>query len=376
MIRRPAIISTLGLGVTGIGLAALLIEGGLRAMPQYLPMGARLALDISQMRIAEDIAREDDLELGFKVKPNADVLVEGHPEYRYHIRTYLNFPDAGFRGNVVARPLVGIALGDSFTFGQGVEAQEAWPEQLSSLAGRNFANLGVFNYGPPQYTGVLQRYGLSLRPKIVLYAIYLHNDLWDAAHFVQWQQEGGPYTKRSFGQSRFLARHSRLYQLLLASKEGPGLRAVVADRKKLLIQVIAEQPAQQQKIAWDSFRQAILSARHLVQDEGATLVVLLVPSKAQTYRRLLRTSSEPQEVLDLDERNREMLRLCTAYQIRCLDLAPRFQEGAQAGEQLYFRIDGHWNAAGHRLAARAIYDYLIDNHLLEETRRSRRVGGA
>ncbi|MBI3780722.1 MAG: hypothetical protein HY278_06675, partial [candidate division NC10 bacterium] len=101
MIRRPAIISALGLAVMGVGLAALLIEGGLRAMPQYLPRDTRLVLELFQTKIALDSTQQEDLELGFKVKPNIDILIEGHPDYRYHVRTYLNFPDAGFRGNVV-----------------------------------------------------------------------------------------------------------------------------------------------------------------------------------------------------------------------------------------------------------------------------------
>jgi hypothetical protein len=162
--------------------------------------------------------------------------------------------------------------------------------------------------------------------------------------------------------------------LLLAPQKGSWFGVAAADQKKLIIEVIAEQPVQRQKIAWEAVQQAILSARQLTQDEGAALVLLLVPSKAQTYRHRLRTPSEPQEVLDLDERNRQVIRLCHTYRISCLDLAPRFQERA-LGELLYFRIDGHWNAAGHRLAARTIYDYLVNNHLLEGTKGSHRGGG-
>jgi len=353
MTRRVGLPRAIALVAGGILLALLLIEGGLRAMPQYLPRDAKLALDLFQMRVAQDSAREEDPELGSKLKPNSDVLIEGHPEYRFHIKTFLNFPDAGFRGNVEPRAPVGVAIGDSFTFGRGVEAEEAWPEQLSQLAGRNFANLGVGGYGPQQYTAVLRRYGLALHPKIVLYATYPSNDLRDAALFAKWQQEGGAKKERFAAESRhFLARHSRLYQLLLH----PKMRGDVQDPNVLVMweEVL---PAKLRNIAWQAMRDALLSAQRLTQEAGGTLVVVLAPSKAQAYRM-----SRPWAEGD----TRQFLRLCEEVRVRCLDLIPRFQERTLAGEQLYFRMDDHWNAAGHRLAARTIYDYLVSQRLLPE----------
>ncbi|MBI3780350.1 MAG: hypothetical protein HY278_04725 [candidate division NC10 bacterium] len=366
--RRLGIIRALGLVVAGIALALLLIEGGLRAMPQYLQRGTRLQLGVFRAQLAFSSTFEADAYLEHKLKPHLDVLIEGYPDYRYHVKTYLNFRHAGFRGNVVRRPLVGIALGDSFTFGMGVEAEEAWPEQLSQLAGRNFANLGVADYGPPQYTRVLGRYGLALRPKLVLYAIY-ENDLRDAILFAQWQKEGGgPYDalrkKGLFAKWLSLARYSRLYQLLLAqvflpARRDPDFWRAAADQGRQLVEE-SDLPVEASKIAWGLVQEAILSAQRLTQEKGATLVVLLIPSKGQTFQLGTRWG---------DELDRAVLRLCEAARLRCLDLRPRFQERALAGEQLYFRIDGHWNAAGHRLAARTIYDYLLSQRLLEGSTR-------
>jgi len=356
MRRWLGIARALGLVVAGIAVALLLIEGGLRAMPQYLPRGAQVSLGLFRAVITENSTREKDPTLAYKMKPNTNVLIEGHPDYRYHVKTYLNFPDAGFRGNVVPRPLVGVALGDSFTFGQGVEAEEAWPEMLSQLAGRNFANLGVIGHGPPQYTSVLKRYGLPLGPKIVLYAIYPHNDLADAVHFVRWQQEGIPYHKPLLARARFLATHSRLYQLL----RRPKVWEAIADPRALAFDVPSPMSAGMEDIAWETMQHALLSAKQLTQQGGATLVLLLVPTKRQSYSLSLMIPWD-------DEPTRHLLHLCEASRLRCLDLAPRFQEQALAGEQPYFRIDGHWNAAGHRLAARTIYEYLVSQRLLGGT---------
>ena len=358
--RRFGIVRALGLMAWGTVLGLLLIEGGLRAMPPYLPRDSRLALGIFRMTAAMDSTTEADPELRHRTKPNSDVAVEGHPEYRFHIRTYLNFPDAGFRGNVVPRPLVGVAVGDSFTFGAGVEAEEAWPEQLSRLAGRNFANLGVGAYGPQQYTSVLKRYGLALKPELVLYATYLGNDLRDAALFVKWQQEGGAdkerFVERFVAESRrFLARYSHLYQVLHPSK----VTEAIGD-PKVLVMPEASPPASLRNIAWEALRDAILAARQLTQAAGATLVLVHLPPKAQAYH-VRRPWAEGD--------TRQLLQLCEEYRIRCLDVTPRIQERTLAGEQLYFRLDGHWNAAGHRLAARTIYEYLVSQRLLDEGKR-------
>lgn len=376
--RNRVVLGRVGLVTAGIILALLLAEMGLRAAPRLLPMGTRLALNLFRVRIAIDNVTQEDQDLGVKMKPNSDVLVEGHPDYRYRVKTYLNLPDRGFRGNVESRPLAGVAVGDSFTFGVGVDAEEAWPEQLSRLAERNFTNLGVPAYGPPQYTKMLKKYGLPLRPKLVLYAVY-QNDLKGAAHFARWKQEGGPYRPEGGGeerlrlQNRFLARHSRLYQLLLAPKAKDRFLLAVQDHDGVLITNPQHLQNRTPKLGWEMTQRAILDARQLAEREGAAFVLLLLPSKEQTYRHLLATQLENPGQLDLDALNRLVGGLCETNRIKCLDLTPPFLERGRTGEQLYFRIDGHWNVEGHRLAAQTIYDYLIKNKLLETEQQ--RTGG-
>ncbi len=50
-----------------------------------------------------------------------------------------------------------VAIGDSQTFGHGVEAAQSWPEQLQTMIGVNVRNGGVFGYGVNQYLPTVRR---------------------------------------------------------------------------------------------------------------------------------------------------------------------------------------------------------------------------
>jgi hypothetical protein len=49
--------------------------------------------------------------------------------------------------------------------------------------------------------------------------------------------------------------------------------------------------------------------------------------------------------------------------IEVVDLLPAFRQAA-IRESLYFRVDGHWNAAGHRCVARALCAALVERGIL------------
>jgi hypothetical protein len=79
----------------------------------------------------------------------------------------MNLNHAGFRGGTLGGPAWGVAVGDSFTFGLGVNQESTWVARLARLSKREIVNLGVQGTGPQQYTLTLERFGVSLRPKII-----------------------------------------------------------------------------------------------------------------------------------------------------------------------------------------------------------------
>ncbi|HLV34591.1 MAG TPA: hypothetical protein VKY59_05750 [Spirillospora sp.] len=69
-------------------------------------------------------------------------------------------------------------------------------------------------------------------------------------------------------------------------------------------------------------------------------------------------------VEQLDSAAARLAQIAADNGIAFLNLLPGFRAEAEQGHMLYFPADGHWNAAGHQLAARLIHDYLIETNLL------------
>ena len=69
-----------------------------------------------------------------------------------------------------------VCVGDSYTYGWGVELDDSYPKQLERLLSRNrpteALNMGVFGYNAAQARLTLEEQGLRYRPDIVIYSFY------------------------------------------------------------------------------------------------------------------------------------------------------------------------------------------------------------
>jgi hypothetical protein len=91
--------------------------------------------------------------------------------------------EAGFRESSDIGAAEIFTLGDSFTFGWGVNEEESWPGRLEARLERTIYNLGIHDASPRQEVEllryVLRRYAEGLRLSTVLWMIYEGNDLED-----------------------------------------------------------------------------------------------------------------------------------------------------------------------------------------------------
>jgi lysophospholipase L1-like esterase len=108
-----------------------------------------------------------------------DKLIED-PVLGFKLEAYTRGHDAnGFRNDTVPQQVDLVALGDSQTWGVNVERPDAWPQQLAKISGHSVYNMALGGFGPVQYR-VLTTQALRLSPKVIVVAVYLGNDIYDA----------------------------------------------------------------------------------------------------------------------------------------------------------------------------------------------------
>jgi hypothetical protein len=67
----------------------------------------------------------------------------------------------------------------------------------------------------------------------------------------------------------------------------------------------------------------------------------------------------PPRTAEVGQWTAEMIAYCELRGIPVLDLEPSFEEARRNSLRTYYRIEGHWNAAGHAVTAHALHDFLV-----------------
>ncbi len=145
-----------------------------------LELGLRVVMgNFAQSRM---LMRSTDPDICLENRPNIDLTYTGWLLRTAPTRMRTNA--LGGRGPAIPPRddrLRIIALGDSFTFGQGVEETEAFPQVLERALGiagvrAEVLNFGVPGHGQPQAVALLEHRLLDLRPDVVLVNVFA-NDL-------------------------------------------------------------------------------------------------------------------------------------------------------------------------------------------------------
>jgi len=253
-----------------------------------------------------------------------------------------------------------LSLGDSFTFGTGLNIEDTYPKQLermlnadSSRGELNYEviNCGVEGYNTAQELAYLKEKGLDFKPDLVLLQ-YLYNDAVTEASPAPGrghtpENEPGTGMTRAI---RFLKSKSHFFAFL-SPRVGALLRKLgVKKTGSVGAYVQAYRDGNQ---GWERSKRAILEMKALLDARGIRLVVVIFPA-------LVSLDREDYPLLFCHRAVREF---CERNSIMVLDLFPSV-EGMKANKLWVYLTDAHPNASANHIFTEEIYDFLRRRNIL------------
>jgi len=281
-----------------------------------------------------------------------------------------------------------LLLGDSFMEAFQVRFEDSFPHLLEDILSKRVTfpidviNPSVSGWSTDYQLTYLMRYGVKLKPDLILVAMTLHNDvsenLIQEFHFMK---DGQLYEKprqeiplSDFVRLRvkgLLARNSHLVQLIRrywnsrqATNAGNRLDAHVAN-------LISTDPNDDISLGWNMTQQLFDKTKTVAEGIGARLVICLLPLGMQVSDESLSQFASLQNLdrkkISLEKPQQVMKEWGRSTGTEIIDLLPGFRKWMEDGQPvLFLQSDGHWNEAGHRLAALLVSEELMRRKLVTQ----------
>lgn len=331
MLRR------LGLVLLSLAAALVLVEIGLRVWAH---------------RASRERALAFDPELGWRMLPDARKLGRYWGATRPAQTNSHGFRDRERTHARTPGVLRIVAIGDSFTFGADVDDGERFTDALERAApGLEALNLGVNAYGPDQELRLLEIEGLRYAPDVVVWVVFLGNDLHDLryARRFHWPRPYfalAPSSPGGQGGELVLHRPSPSLDVRLRESSYVGEALFQAASGWIVAEELAPEHASP-----DTLPLFAAIARRMAKDcaeQRARLLVVLAwpPAATAGNSGLADVAAAPGVRAALD-----------AIPIEVLDTREMFAAGLARGEALYGN-GGHWTRLGHESLAAAILERL------------------
>lgn len=154
----------------------------------------------------------------------------------------------GFRNRVVPETADIVVIGDSQTYGNAAKMDEAWPQVVGGMIGRNVYNMALGGYGPNQYYYLLKTKALNLKPRMIIVGLSMSDDF-DNAYLMTYGTEYWAYLRSLPGVTvdintwdadpvpswhrkirNWLSRHSVIYQLIFHTGLGNRVKGDIQIR--------------------------------------------------------------------------------------------------------------------------------------------------
>lgn len=287
-----------------------------------------------------------------------------------------------------------VVVGDSFTWGFGVNDSDIYTERMESLLpDTEVINLGVTAYQLPQEIHYFKREGGVYDPDILIVTLCLNDfihgkvkaedeksssDIGDIGPSESKSQASAaqPFSlKIKHRLKEYLFQNSAFLTFILdrVNTSRPIIKALTyTGLKKLtgfedldwnLMPALKDYPDYLIK-GWEEIKSELLQFKRLASDSGVRLIVVVVPSvqsiQEVSFRQTISHSVFDEMDFDLDKPYRMLKEFASANNIEMIIPVNTFRDVSKKGRALYLTRDMHFNADGHDLFARVIADYLLE----------------
>jgi len=298
-------------------------------------------------------------------------------------------------------------LGDSFGVALGALEPEGLQQALSEATGLTVYNLSIAGIGPVREEFLLERVGLELQPRCVVWFFYSGNDATLSIDPLVQEYHGRKTWAEAYADRRAPSLHlPELVRLALARPAAPpladplpghGFRLEDGTLQPIwflpdnLRQATWTRERWEQELGWRNAREVLARVKERCSREGVALLLVYVPTKAEVYlphieaqaplvlENARRRFQEPisataDEFLSQALAQRTSLEesfhaFCEEQGVSQLSATPYLAALAAAGELGYLATDSHWQETGQLTLLKPLVDALIGMGVVEEERR-------
>jgi hypothetical protein len=301
-------------------------------------------------------------------------------------KTEVSFNSAGMRDreHTIEKPAGTfriLVMGDSFMEAVQVPFESSFPSLLEAgLLGKSsrkieVINAGVSGWGTDDALRYLTMYGLRYQPDLVLITMTLHNDISDNLRQDWHRLEGdtlatqarAPMPWFAYQKVRlkaFLSTRFQLYQLWRRVRHGKEIRQGGRQLASHVVQLFSTPSPEKITKGVELTDLLLHQVKRETEAAGGRMAVVFLPLKYQlsdsVWTDFVKSSELPADSLDIGKPQALIKPVIDTLGVPLVDLLPSFRQWvADTSAPLYLEWDGHWNEAGHRLAATATVDGLI-----------------
>ena len=253
-----------------------------------------------------------------------------------------------------------MVIGDSFTFGSGVNVEDTYCEQLERLlhntnSPHEVINCGVVGYNMWQYFEVLKRKVLPYQPDLVILGVFFDDIGASRTPYEDPNEWKGsiPYKKRTpslmnyFYTMNLLKNFNYQFETRIRYLINGGYQQYIEKRKgrfkSTLDKTVIDKMEEQKR---SEFIEALQKFVSTAKTSGSEVLIVMIPDAAQLF--------DPQ----MQGINHFVKQTCEMIGVHFIDTTPRFEKESDPTSLYLFPVDPHTSPKGHRIIAEAIADHI------------------